>query len=492
VFWKDLDNVYLGCNEKFAGDAGEETAEAVIGKKDYDFPWRDQADLYRNDDSKVMSSGQGKLNYEEPQTTPDGETIWLETSKVALRKIDGSIYGVLGVYHDITQRKIMEEELRESREIYAIAETIAHIGSWSWDLVKDKVSWSDEVFRIYGLSPQEFKPDFENFSRIVHPTDRQFVIDAVNESLENEGKVYNVEHRAVKPDGCECYVHQQAQIYRNESGKVIRMVGTTHDITERKNAEMKMLAAKNEAEKANKSKSTFLSNMSHELRTPLHGILSYAELGIKKSVDQGDEKLHKYFYRINSSGERLKVLLNDLLDISKLEAGKMQMDRKQENIVWIIESCIDEQKALAESRHLDISIKVTERVPAVVCDKNRIGQVVMNLLSNAIKFSPDEKEINIRVDQTELTDNDKQVDAVKICIADQGKGVAEADREIIFDKFVQSEQRVGFTTGTGLGLAISKELVNLHNGQIWCQQAIGGGAELVVVLPVEYQVINIG
>ena len=492
VFWKDLDNIYLGCNTKFAGDAGEETVEAVIGKNDFDFPWKDQAELYRKDDSKVMSSGQGKLNYEEPQTTPDGENIWLETSKIALRKTDGSIYGVLGIYHDITPRKKMEEALKESKEIFAIAETIAHIGSWDWNVEKGKLVWSDELFKIFGVDSRKFKPTVERFIEHVHEDDKQHIIESIDQALENEEIVFDVEHRIVQADGHERFVHNMGYVYRDNSGKSVRMVGAVNDITEQKNAEIKMMTAKDEAEKANKSKSTFLSNMSHELRTPLHGILSYAQLGIKKSVNQGDEKFHKYFFRINSSGERLKVLLNDLLDISKLEAEKMQLDIKQENIVWIIESCIDEQKALAESRRLNINLKVAESVPDVACDKNRIGQVVMNLLGNAIKFSPDEKLISIKVDKTELTYNAKQAEAVKISIADQGKGVAEADREIIFDKFVQSEQRDGFTTGTGLGLAISKELVKLHNGKIWCQQAIGGGAELVVVLPVEYQVINIG
>ncbi|MCK5335274.1 MAG: PAS domain-containing protein, partial [Gammaproteobacteria bacterium] len=362
VFWKDLDNIYLGCNTKFAGDAGEETAEAVIGKNDFDFPWKDQAELYRKDDSKVMSSGQGKLNYEEPQTTPDGENIWLETSKIALRKTDGSIYGVLGIYHDITPRKKMEEALKESKEIFAIAETIAHIGSWDWNVEKGKLVWSDELFKIFGVDSRKFKPTVERFIEHVHEDDKQHIIESIDQALENEEIVFDVEHRIVQADGHERFVHNMGYVYRDNSGKSVRMVGAVNDITEQKNAEIKMMTAKDEAEKANKSKSTFLSNMSHELRTPLHGILSYAQLGIKKSVNQGDEKFHKYFFRINSSGERLKVLLNDLLDISKLEAEKMQLDIKQENIVWIIESCIDEQKALAESRRLNINLKVAESV----------------------------------------------------------------------------------------------------------------------------------
>jgi PAS domain S-box-containing protein len=485
VFWKDLGNVYLGCNRHFASDAGEESVEDIIGKNDFDFSWKDRADIYRKDDSDVMTSGLARLNYEEPQTTPDGGTLWLETSKIPLKKNDGVTYGVLGVYQDITPRKKMEEDLHESRAIFAVAESITHIGSWYWDIESQVVTWSDEVFRIFGLQPQSKKVDFDLFINSVHKDDKQFVMDAVNKSMEDVEAKYDIEHKVVRPDGSERVVHQRAKVYRDKIGKVIAMIGTTHDITEQKKSEFEIIKAKEEAEKANQAKSLFLSNMSHELRTPLHGILSYAQFGIKKIGDIDDEKVRKFFISINSSGERLKTLLDDLLDISKLEAGKMELIYTQENIHEIIKDCVAEQKALLDSRNLTIIFDFEKGAELLSCDANRIGQIMMNLLSNAIKFSPDNTLITLKVVKIDDIEKGDGREALQISVADQGAGVEEKDREVIFDKFVQSNKREKHIAGTGLGLAITRELVSAHNGRIWCQESIDKGAEFIFRLPVE-------
>lgn len=486
VFWKDLNNNYLGCNKHFVSDAGEGTSADVIGKNDFYFPWKDRADMYRTDDSKVMTTGIAKLNYEEKQTTPAGETLWAEVSKIPLQKTDGSIYGVLGIYQDISARKKMEKTLEDTRETYAIAESIAHIGSWSWDVINNTVHWSDEVFRLFGLEPGSEDVDFELFESALHIEDRVDVLAAVEKAITDKDFHYDIEHRIVRPDGDEKVVHQQGRVFRNEKGDAISMIGTTHDITERKKIETAMRLAKEEAERANTSKSLFLSNMSHELRTPLHGILSYAQFGMKKIEKVDKEKLKKYFTQINSSGERLKILLDDLLDISMLEAGKMEMVFKQEDVLNIIESCVSEQQALIDNRFITVRIDAADNLPVVVCDGNRIGQVIMNLLSNAIKFTPDHSVVMIKIN----TDTIEAEEVLKVSMADQGPGVPSSDHKVIFDKFVQSTHPEKEISGTGLGLAITRELINYHYGKIWYQDAEGGGANFVFTLPLKIDEAN--
>ena len=481
VFWKDLNNVYLGCNKKFAEDAGENESSDIIDKDDFDFPWADRADMYRDDDSQVMSSGHARLNYEEPQTTPDGNTIWLETSKIPLTKSDGKIYGVLGIYQDITPRKQMEEELTERKQIYAVAEKIAHIGSWHWNIEMNDIVWSDEVYRIFGYQPNDIKPDIEIFMSHIHKDDQAMVENELKQAVEDEQAIYDFEHRYIRLDGREGVLHEQGQVYRDDEGKAVSMIGTSHDVTEIKMAEQALITARDEAEEASRAKSLFLSNMSHELRTPLHGILSYADFGVEKSGSIDIEKVKKYFSRIRSSGERLKILLDDLLDISKLEAGKMELFYAKENIQEIINECVLEQKALLKSKDIKIRFNFKKDAVFIDCDKNRIGQVIMNLLSNAIKFSPDDTEITFTVDKD---DSEQQLDLIRISVLDQGIGVDESEKEAIFDKFVQSNKRESNIAGTGLGLALSRELIEAHQGKIWCQQGTDKGAEFVIQLPV--------
>jgi len=240
-----------------------------------------------------------------------------------------------------------------------------------------------------------------------------------------------------------------------------------------------------EAEKSDKAKSAFLANMSHELRTPLHGILSFASFGMKKSATASEEKIKKYFTLINDSGSRLKVLLDDLLDLSKLEAGKMLLNKSSVNLLKVFESCVAEQEAVLKNHNIKMEYRASSTLPDVKCDKNRMGQVLMNVLSNAIKFSPDNSQITFAAKiKSIINDRGDSIEVIEICIQDQGKGVPENEIEAIFKKFVQSESNEYKSGGTGLGLAISKELIQAHGGKIWCENAEDNGAIFSFHIPV--------
>ena len=250
-----------------------------------------------------------------------------------------------------------------------------------------------------------------------------------------------------------------------------------------------LLKANNDIKIVSRAKSEFLANMSHELRTPLHGILSYASLGLDKSNINNEEKINKYFTRILSSGKRLKVLLDDLLDLNKLKTGKMLMRFSDNNIENIIKDCIEEQAALISEHDLNIIYNMNQQLPAVNCDKNRIGQVVMNLLSNAIKFSPENGEIIFSAKPCNFTINKKIVSAVEVSVSDQGKGVLAGEEDSIFYKFVQGTLNDSSIGGTGLGLAITRELIHAHNGKIWCDNKVSRGVVFKFVIPVKQQIL---
>ncbi len=241
--------------------------------------------------------------------------------------------------------------------------------------------------------------------------------------------------------------------------------------------------AKELAEAANLSKTEFLANMSHELRTPMHGILSYSNFGIKKLETVPLEKLGKYFQNINTSGKRLLKLLNDLLDLSKLEAGQMDFSMSENDMVTVIQSCINEQEVRIEECGLVLNNTPAECQTKFSFDATRVGQVITNLLSNAIKFTPAGKTITITVTEDMLMKDTGIFPALRVTVKDQGIGIPEDELESIFDKFVQSSKTKTGAGGTGLGLSICREIIQHHNGSIDATSISGEGASFSFIIP---------
>jgi signal transduction histidine kinase len=233
-------------------------------------------------------------------------------------------------------------------------------------------------------------------------------------------------------------------------------------------------SARRSAEEANRAKSLFLANMSHELRTPMHAILGFSQLGSDRTKDQ---KLVDYFNRIYTSGSRLLALINDLLDFSKLEAGRMELSFHPQSLRMIIEAAIREAEPLIHERGLSVIVQATDKSPLVVCDGFRIGQVARNLLANAVKFTAQGSEITLSLSVI------GEGRMVRLVIADQGPGIPENELESIFDEFVQSTKTLTGAGGTGLGLAICRRIVVAHHGRIYARNRPEGGAEMLVELP---------
>lgn len=246
-----------------------------------------------------------------------------------------------------------------------------------------------------------------------------------------------------------------------------------------------IVVAKNEAEHANRAKSEFLANMSHELRTPMHGILSYADFGIHRLGKVPEKKILEYFHEIAESGHRLMVLLNDLLDLAKLEAGKMTYTMIEQDMSESIASVANEFQPILEEKGLQLKINELGKPLTAVFDTNRICQVLRNLLSNSIKFSEAGKEIFIQVENKIATVAGRQQPEIMVSVLDQGVGIPEDEVDTIFDKFIQSSKTKTGAGGTGLGLAISKQIIEDHGGRIWVESRRKGEAVFCFTIPVK-------
>jgi signal transduction histidine kinase len=237
---------------------------------------------------------------------------------------------------------------------------------------------------------------------------------------------------------------------------------------------------KNKAEEATRAKSAFLANMSHELRTPMHAILSYSELGAEGIGIDDLEETREYFNNIQLAGNRLLTLLNDLLDLSKLEAGKMEYKWKRTDVKTIIDDSLREIEPLINGKAILIDINKLSSITYAVLDQQRMTQVIINILSNAIKFSERGQKIKIIITDDRLANG---APALRCCIADEGPGIPETELGTIFDKFIQSSKTKTGAGGTGLGLAICREIVGAHGGKIWAENMHPKGAAFTFVIP---------
>jgi len=275
----------------------------------------------------------------------------------------------------------------------------------------------------------------------------------------------------------------EAEISAYQNNLEYKIKQQTHSLQLAKEAAEK---AQKQAEDANLAKSEFLANMSHELRTPMHGIISFTKYGLKRfkkpEMGQKDfDKFFRYFTNIDTSSSRLLHLLNDLLDLAKLESGKMSYDFQPTDLQQLVEKIAMEFSAKINEQKLNFSCTVPSFPTKLVCDSGKITQVISNLFSNAIKFSTEGKNITVSFTQTTINKSP----AIELSVIDQGVGIPESELKSVFDKFIQSSNTKTNAGGTGLGLAICQEMIHGHQGEIWAEHNPEGGSVFKFILPAQ-------
>jgi PAS domain S-box-containing protein len=410
----------------------------------------------------------------------DGQIVWGHLAVSIFFDDAGQPLYFLAKVEDITNRKQAEEALRRSEAMLMRAQEIAHLGIWEWNLVKDRHIWSDETYTLLGYEPHAIEPTFKNFLNQVHPQDKTKILKVVQQLVSNRGVVtrQHDEFRIIRSDNTEHIIESTTQCDFDDQGHLLRILGTLLDITDRKQIEMALKQAKRAADAANQAKSEFLANMSHEIRTPLNAVIGFSEL---LSTYLMDSKAKSYLAAIQTAGKALLTLINDILDLSKIEAGRLEIQPEPTDLTIIITELTQLFSLPIAEKGLDFIVEIDPALPAtLVLDETRLRQVLLNLIGNAVKFT-EQGYIKLSV-QGKLTDDANKLD-LTIVVADSGIGIPADQQEKIFAAFQQQEgQSNRKYGGTGLGLAITKRLTEMMQGQILVSSQIDQGSTFEIKL----------
>jgi PAS domain S-box-containing protein len=434
------------------------------------------------------------------------------------------------VVRDITDRKRAEDALRRSEAYLAEGQRLAHMGSWAWSpaATHQVMYWSEEMYRIFGFDPQDGVPTAEAFQQRLHPEDRDQFQELMRQAAQRSMDYEHV-HRIVLPDGTIKYIHAVGHPALDEHGQLIEYVGTAMDVTERKRAEdelgrhrehledlveqrtAQLTEAKFHADAANRAKSDFLANMSHELRTPLNAIIGFSEVLADKTFGDLNAKQDKYVDHVLTAGRHLLNLINDILDLSKVEAGKTELELTAVRI----RTLLDDGLLLVREKAMKHGLQLTAEAPddlVVTADERKLKQILFNLLSNAVKFTLDGGQIHVRAEvisdllsvfsEQSAVSNDPSAaasirnpqPAIRISVIDTGIGIESKDQMRLFLEFEQLDTGPDRKhQGTGLGLALSRKFVELHGGRIWVEsEGAGKGATFRFVIPLQPRVTDCG
>jgi PAS domain S-box-containing protein len=395
------------------------------------------------------------------------------------------------VIRDISERKRAEEALREDEERLALVLEGSQLGYWDWNIETGEVFRNAHWAEMLGYTMSEVELTVKQWTDLHHPDDRARAMQAIQDHLDGKTPVYRIEYRMRTKDGSYKWILDQAKIVRRDAeGKPLRMCGTHTDITERKQAEellhnyageLEQRVTERTAElvRANRVKDEFLASMSHELRTPLSGILGFSEILLNNVHGTLNEKQNRYVENIHSSGRHLLGLINDILDLAKVEAGTFELHPENMSLDSMCESSLMFVRRLAQSKSIQVEYAPRESSVLIFADVKRLKQVLVNLLNNAVKFTPEHGTVKLEAWR------DEQAGKVWFSITDSGIGISAENMKKLFQPFVQLD---GSLTrqyeGTGLGLSLVKKLVELHGGQVYVESELGKGSRFYFNIPI--------
>jgi PAS domain S-box-containing protein len=436
-------------------------------------------------DDKIILENAANKTHGEPVilrwVKKDGQTIWTEQRNALIFDESGNPTAIEGIATDITIQKEAEFSIRASENKYRISESdlknaqsIAHLGNWKWNLKTAEVTWSDEMYNIFGVDKSTYAEQLGGvISKVIHPDDLQLVLPSNAQEIANKKPI---EYRIIMPDKSIRYIWASAsETTFDKNGNPMFLTGIAKDITEQKLSEFELIKAKEKAEESDRLKSAFLANMSHEIRTPMNGIIGFSDL--LKTPGLSGEKQQEFISLIENSGKRMLNIINDIINISKIESGMTEVKISTSNANEQTDYIFNYFKLEAEQKGIELILnnKLNTIEAQFETDKEKVFAILTNLVKNALKFT-DKGFIEIG--------NDRKNDFFEFYVKDSGAGILSEKVELIFERFRQgSEEFARGYEGAGLGLSISKSYVEMLGGNIWVESIVGKGSTFYFTIP---------
>ncbi|HUS04676.1 MAG TPA: response regulator [Bryobacteraceae bacterium] len=472
IYFKDVESRFTRINRAQARYLGLQDPSESLGHTDSDYLDPEYARSTRADELSIVKTGEPLLDKMEESGKADGGTCWFSTSKVPMRSAGGEVTGIVGVSRDMTSVKRTEDALRSSDELFRqLANSIDEV-FWISNADRSEILYiSPEYEKLWGRTRESLYENAMSWGEAIHPDDRALVFEAMEPGA---SPYFNEEFRIFHTDGTLRWVLARTFPVGDKNGEIVRITGVAQDITERKRAQEMLSHAKLGAEAANRAKTHFLASMSHEIRTPMNAILGITELLAETELTALQREYVGLFQR---AGATLLKLINDILDLSKVEAGRLELESCPFDLAALVRDAMEISASGARQKGLRLVDRIQPEVPAtLVGDSGRLKQILVNLIGNAIKFTQ-AGQITIDV---RAAAGFSEPGHWQFSVSDTGVGIPPDKQAMIFENFSQADSS---TTrqfgGTGLGLAICRRLVTLMGGEIRVESQVGEGSTFI-------------
>lgn len=474
VYVKDTESRFLMGNKAVAQLVGRTDPSDILGKTDADFFPASLASSYRMDEVEVCRTGNPIVAKEEPTVDPSGTPRWISTTKVPLHDSAGRTIGIVGIGRDITKRREAElaRQVIEQRLQAMLDNTTAVV--YLKDTQGRYLLINQQYERLFSVTREQIvgKTDFDVF-----PKEMAELFQANDHRVLREGKALQLEEVAPHPDGPHTYVSVKFPLH-DPGGRVYGICGISTDITERKQAEAEVRRAKEMAEHANQAKSEFLANMSHELRTPLNSVIGFANILLRNKAGTREKEELLFLERILANGKHLLGLINQILDLAKIEARRIELETAPVALDKLAVAVLAELEGQVRGRPLELKTDFQTPLALLPADEAKLRQILINLVGNAIKFT-ERGSVTIRIHADPGTRQPIRLDVI-----DTGIGIPPDRQNIIFEAFQQADatttRKYG---GTGLGLTISKALCELMGWKLEVRSEPGKGSVFSLIIP---------